>query len=221
MYRVQCTIKVFLLFFVFYTLFFTLYTSPVHAQENKISEARINPASPLYFLKAVQEVIELRFADSAPKKALRELEFANRRISEVKSLMATSRQDLIEPTLNQYLFYLGEMLGAANLDDRSLAEKITRDMISHMNFLQQANTGVSDPRANRSIRATITSLSKWDLQLIDRLNKSKNAVLSQKIIDSRLTACGFLAKEASNSALNEVERAVFSERAEICPTQKL
>lgn len=198
-----------------------LLITPVYSQEDGIREAQINPASPLYFLKSVREVLELKFAGTTQMKAIRELEFANRRISEVKSLIHTSRQDLIEPTLNQYLFYLGELLGAADLNDAGFAARMSGDAVAHMNFLQTTHNQVSDTRAQRSIRATVNSLTRWDLQLIDRLDKSKNASISQTIIVSRLSGCSFFVKEASDSALNEVARAVFSERAETCPTQKL
>ncbi len=196
------------------------YTIPVYGQENNIGEARINAASPLYFLQSFREILELKFAKTTDAKAMRELEFANRRLKEVNSLAKSSRQDLIEPTLEAYLAGLEQLIGHANVSDESPARRLSSEIKNHMNFLQNVYNLVSEPRARMSIRATINNLSLWELQLIDRLNSSKQPVIAEEIMNSKISACNFLSKEASDSALNEVERVILSERAIKCLTPK-
>jgi len=208
-----------LISFVFlYPIPYTLY--PIFAQEDNIGASRISPASPLYFLKSVREILELKFAGTTNIKTLRQIEFATRRIREVKSLVKTSRQDLIEPTLEKYLFHLGELLGIVDLKDPGFVTEVSGNVTAHMNVLQAVYGQVSDRRALMSIRATINSLSKWDQELIDRLNLAKKESAAKQLSISKLFGCNFLAKEASSSGLNEVERVVLLERAQKCSNPK-
>ncbi len=197
-------------------LVFSFYIFPAYARADDIRESRINAASPLYFLKSIREILELKFATTSNAKAIRQLEFATRRIREVKSLSYTSHQDLIEPTLIMYLSHLQELTGKANLGDQILASQITEAVKAHMSLLQGVYNQVTDPRAKRSIRATIYSLSQWENKLISRLNSLNKYPLAQALTTSKLSSCQFLSKEASSSALNEVERAILAERAKMC-----
>ena len=202
------------LFFILYSLFLLL--PSVHAQVSDIGEARINAASPFYFLQSVREILEYKFAKTTDVKANLELKFANRRLAEVNSLAKSSDQSLIEPTLIAYLVDLDQLIGHANIRDETPARNLSNEIKLHMSFLQNIYGIVSDPRAIMSIRATINNLSLWDLRLIDGLNSAKQSAIAEEIIDSRLSACSFLSKEASDSALNGVERAILSERANKC-----
>ncbi len=205
--------KILVLFFILYSLFFI---PSVFAEEDTIGQSQITPASPLYFLKSIRENLELRFAGTKRVRSIRELEFATRRIREVKSLVSTNRQDLIEPTLYQYLFHLEKFIGVADLENQDFASSAIKNITEQMNILQAIYIRVSDKRALMSIRATINSLAKLDLKLIDSLNLAKKPLLAREISLSRLSACSFLGKEASSSALNEVEKAVFAKRANEC-----
>ncbi|MDD5147580.1 MAG: DUF5667 domain-containing protein [Candidatus Daviesbacteria bacterium] len=205
--------------FLLFTFYFLLIT-PSYAQEDDIGQSQITPASPLYFLKSVREILELKFAGTTHVRAIREFEFATRRIREVKGLVKTSRQDLIEPTLYRYLFHLEEFIGIANFKDPDFASQVSKNIAGQMNVLQTVYTHVSDKRALMSIRATINSLSKWDLKLIDKFNLAEKPLLAEQIVASRLSACNFLSHEASSSALNEVEKVVLLERAQQCLTPK-
>ncbi len=196
------------------------YVIPVYGQGSDMGEARINAASPLYFLQSIREILEYKFAKTTDVKAGLELKFANRRLAEVNSLAKSSRQDLIEPTLIAYMADLEQLIGHANIRDEAPARNLSNEIKLHMSFLQNIYGSVSETRARMSIRATINNLSLWDLRLIDGLNSSKQSVIAQEIMDSKLSACTFLAKEASDSALNEVERAVLSERANKCRNLK-
>lgn len=211
-----------------YTIFFLvllitfnfLLITPAYAQGDPIGESKITPASPLYFLKAVREILELKFAATTHTKALRQLEFATRRIREVKSLVKTPRQDLIEPTLYKYLSNMQELTGLVNLKDNDSAAQVIDAAGLHMTILQAVYDQVSDLRVRMSIRATVNKLSEWEQQLIGRLDLIKQPLLIQKTTALKLSGCNFLAREASSSALNEVERVVLLERAQKCLISK-
>lgn len=189
--------------------------SPVFAAET-ITPARISPSSPLYFLKSVREILELKFAPTTHIRSLRELEFANRRIREVKSLVNTPGEDLIQPTLEKYWSGLGQLIGISDLRDENQAAEVTRSINLHMNLLQEIFSQVSSVQAKRSIRATVFRLSGWDERLISKLSAGKHFTFVQEVINSKSSACSFLAQEASSSALNETERIVSEERAKTC-----
>ena len=203
------------------TLSFTLAVlfsscNSAYAQADNIGQSQISPASPLYFLKAVREILELKFAVTINVKVIRQLEFATRRLREVKSLSLTSHQDLIEPTLEQYWSNLKHPIDIVTIREESLDDKVSTGLIIGMDFLQRVYDQVSNPRARMSIRSTIHKLSELDQQLIDELNKSSRSRFSQKVLESKLSACNFLAKVASSSALGQVEKAVFQERSQKC-----
>ncbi|MFH1536265.1 MAG: DUF5667 domain-containing protein [Patescibacteria group bacterium] len=167
-----------------------------------IGSSRINPSSPLYFLKGVREILELKFAGTTKVRALRQLEFATRRIREVKSLGNTSRQDLIEPTLERYAWHLQELKGIVHPKDIAMVNKVNEQITFQLNALQEVFKVASDPKAKRSIRLAVFRIS-------------------EKFAASRPAACNFLSKEASSSALNEVEKVVLKERTDKCYNLKL
>lgn len=201
----------------------SLFIIPALAQDDNIEESRITPASPLYFLKSVREILELKFAGTTHVRAYRQLEFATRRLREVNSLAQTSEEGLIEPTLVRYLSHLQEFAGIANLYDQTRAGEVTETATEHMNALQGVYSRLSDPRARMSTRVAVNKLSEQQQQFIDKLNSLNKYPLAEKLLVSKLSACNFLSKEASfsapiesGSALNEVERAVWFERAKKC-----
>lgn len=190
-----------------------MYIPPVFAQDINYGQSKINPSSPLYFLKATREVLELKLAGTTHIKALRQFEFSIRRIREVNSLAGSPRQDLIEPTLVRYLFHLGEYLNILNLKDAFIAEQAVTQVSRQMNVLQTIYYQVSDPRAQMAIRTTVYRLTQHDQALIKRFNE---LLIPNQIMDTKIAGCQFLSREASVSALNEVERTVLSERAQKC-----
>lgn len=211
-YRLQVVGYSFLAFVLLSTVHCTLY--PVYAAD--LGQSRINPASPLYFLKGVREILEIKFAGTTRVKALRQLEFSTRRIREVKSLSLTNKQDLIEPTLERYMEYLREFLNIADLTDKSVISELSVILPLHMNILQTLSSQVSDLGAKRFLRVTVNRLSLWDTQLISKLTVAGQTALARDIAQSKLSGCNFLSKEASGSALNEVEKGVYVERAKKC-----
>ncbi len=207
--------KTFKFLLVLFTFYFLLLTFPVYAHGAGSGRFIITPASPLYFLTSIREILELKFAKATSDRADRELEFANRRISEVNSLTNTPREDLIGPTLERYWAGLSELKGIIGLKDEDTAARITDLATRHMNDLQTAYGQVSDPGARRSIRAAIFRLSGWDQALIDKFILLKLPV-PEGVKAGKLKGCGFLSQAAGSSALNSVERVTLQVRVTEC-----
>ncbi|MDO8573779.1 MAG: DUF5667 domain-containing protein, partial [Candidatus Daviesbacteria bacterium] len=171
------------------------------------------PASPLYFLKSVREILELRSADNLDIKARLQLQFANRRIREMRSLIGTSHEDLIEPALTRYAAHLQEFTNIANFSDKGLKTKIAEITTEHMKILQVIYGTVSEQRAKRSIRVAVHKLSQWDNILMNKIDPIYDSWFTEQITLSKLSGCDFLSGEASSSAITETERWVLSQRA--------
>lgn len=186
------------------------------AQENNIGQSIIHPAHPLYFLKTVREIIELKLVGTAHVRGLRHLEFATRRIREVNSLIRVNRPELIPPNLEKYWLSLNQMIGLLNFKDQSLANQVLDGIISHLITLQRAYHQTDHPQAKMAIRTAMNRVSEWNVKLWDRLTLDDQIKLSSKLSTSQKLACDFLSQQASLSALNEVERVVLLDRAEIC-----
>lgn len=185
------------------------------AKENDIGYSKIHPASPLYFLKSVREILELKF--SKPDQiGLKYFEFAQRRIREVKSLISVNRPDLIPPTLEKYSANLNKTLGPFNFQDEALSNEVINNVGMHIVKLEEIYHQTQNPKAKIALRLAIYRISLWNEQLLERLNSKAKDVLSLKINDNQTFICNFLSKEASSSALNQTERVVLIERAQKC-----
>lgn len=171
----------------------------VLAQDVDIGQSLIHPAHPLYFLKTIRENLEMHFAQTTNIKFLRQLEFATRRLREVKSLILTNHQDLIEPTLERYRSHLNN-LPDKDISDASYAVKIRDSLIIHLETLKRIYNQISHKRGKMAIRSVIS-------RIVHRIDIPDYA---------KLPACNFLQQEATSSALNEVERVVLLERAQKC-----
>lgn len=193
-----------------------VFISTVFAGDSGIGKSQISPASPLYFLKSVRETLEMKFAGNAQIKAIHELEFANRRIREVNSLAQTPQENLIQPTLEKYWSGLQRFKNMANLKDGEMLERVNNRLMLHMEALQQLYPQLSDLKAKRSVRTTIYKLAAWQEQLIDELILFGRPEMARAVINSGLSGCSLLSKEASSSAFNEVEKGVLAERSGRC-----
>lgn len=172
--------------------------STVYAME-EIGQSRLHPAHPLYFLKTVRENLELKFAGTTKVVYIRRLEFATRRLREVKSLIGVGNFELIVPTLENYLFQINT-LPDKGMQEREVLKMIGDNLSIHLKVLQKIYTEAENPRAKMAIRSTIN-------RIIERADLP---------ISARMPVCNFMEREASSSALNEVERAVLLQRAEKC-----
>lgn len=170
-----------------------------YAQSSDIGKSQIHPAHPFYFLKAVRENIEMHFAQTPNVKMLRQLEFATRRIREVKSLVTKNREDLIPPTMERYWFHMNTVL-QYRPREVWLTLLLNYTISTHQNALEELYEKIGDRRAKMSIRTAI-------FRILDG---------SDIPAEERVKRCEFLSKEATSSALTEVERAILRSRAEKC-----
>ena len=200
---------------IFLTFCNTTLALSVDQIDNYVGQSIIHPAHPLYFLKAVRENLELKFSTNPKQKFIRKIEFLTRRIREVKSLIYYKRQDLIEPNLEKYAAILDEIVGM-DTQKRDQVNMAQNEVSNHLLILLKLYPQIEDKRAKISFRRTISKVSQWNINLADRLNYGGYTDLAVNQIKLNSPACEFLKKEASSSALNDVERVVFSERASKC-----
>lgn len=171
---------------------------PAHAQGSDIGYSRLHPASPFYFLKAIRENLEIRFAGTPRTRMLRELEFATRRLREARTLLSES-QDLIQPTLERYMASLNSLPDKHQEKDE-LGLTIQEALNIHLKVLEEIYPQASNTKAKMAIRSVMS-------RIIQRADVPSFA---------KLPVCVLFSKEASASALNEVERVVLAERAKMC-----
>lgn len=165
----------------------------------EIGQSRIHPAHPLYFLKTIRENLELKFAGTPRTILLRKLEFATRRLREVKSLIAVGNFELIIPTLGKYSSIIGS-LPDRGIEDQKLVSIIETNLSNHLEVLQLIYSQTEDKKAKMSIRAAINRIT----------------LRSDLTPATRFLGCEFLSKEASSSALNDVEKEIILQRARKC-----
>lgn len=172
--------------------------STAYAME-EIGQSRIHPAHPLYFLKTVRENLELKFAGTTKVVYIRRLEFATRRLREVKSLIGVGRFELIISALENYLSQINA-LPDKGMQEKDILKMIGDNLSIHLEVLQALYSQIETPRAKMAIRAAINRImQREDLP-----------------IPARENICNFMEKEASSSALNEVEKAVLLQRVKKC-----
>lgn len=183
----------------FYSLLFLGSCNIALAQDNDIGQSKIHPAHPFYFLKAIRENFEMYFAQTPNVKMIRQLEFATRRLREVKTLIDKNRQDLIEPTLERYWFHMKTVI-----EYRPREEWLTRllnyTIATHLNVLELVYEKIDEKRAKMSIRTQIYRILK-------------NSDITG---EPRLAGCDYLSKEATSAALTEVEREILKGRLQNC-----
>lgn len=175
-----------------------LLATPVFAQD--IGSSRLSPENPLYFLKAVREKLEMQFAGTEKVRVLRRLEFAQRRLREVNSLIAVYREDLVAPNMEKFLLEL-TLFGL--IKDQSLHEVISDSLGYYMQVLVALYGDLTDPKARLGVRSAIYRLAL-------------TAQIYPPQVSKFTLGCDLLTKEASSSALNESERQILKERGEKC-----
>lgn len=176
-----------------------LLVTPVYALDNDIGYSKIHPASPLYFLKGVREVLELKFAGTTRIKMLRQLEFATRRLREARTLIRDHNEELVPATLERYIAQFNELTDQHAQNDE-VGIRIKESLAVHLNVLEQIYSQTSSLKSKMFIRSSLNRL----IQRADVANPSKVPI------------CQLFANEASSSALNQTEQTVLSERVEKC-----
>lgn len=183
-----------------------------------IGKSLIDPTSPLYFLKTAKEYIENKFfaPTTDASKVVRQMEFAQRRLREVNSLISGKRQDLVVPLMEQYRNYLNLVVKIAP-DKENIMSSIAEIQARHLDVLMRLYDQVGEPAAKRAIRVAILDVQESNRNILEKnVTGPTKAELQTKISPRQKMACDFLSREASSSALNDTERFYFSTKAKEC-----
>ncbi|MBI4036602.1 hypothetical protein HY386_01865 [Candidatus Daviesbacteria bacterium] len=181
----------------------------------EIGESLIYPSSPLYFLKGIRERIELMLSSNNKAKAQRELEFAQRRLREVRALIKHQRQDLIDSTLERYKASLNEAR-SLSAPDSSLQLPVGEAISRHLDVLQRVHDQVGNPRAKQAIRAALERGMEHLQTMQKRLDLVQQQELIRKTALRQALACNLLAREASNSGLTDTDRVYLTQKVKDC-----
>lgn len=181
----------------------------------EIGESLIAPNSPLYFLKAIRERIEEKIASSREAKSITQVEFAHRRIRELRALVKSNNQDLIPPVMERYKAHIKEAEGIASFDDE-LAVRVGEAVSRHLDVLQRVYDQVGNPRAKAAIRSAIEKAEEHNRLLTAKLDLVYQQQLIRKVALRQALACRFFEREASSSALNDTEREYMRQKVGIC-----
>lgn len=168
------------------------------AFENDIGFSKLDPSSPIYFLKVIRENLEMKTAVTERVKLLRYLEFATRRLREARTLIGKDIS-LISPTLEKYSYFL-KLLPEKGLTDGEVTTRIKESLIIHIETLEQMYIQLPDLSAKMAVLATLN-------KIVGRIDIPNYA---------RLPVCNLFSKEATSSALNQTEQFVLSARAKSC-----
>lgn len=178
------------------------YSAQMNPTGNDIGVSKITPASAIYFLKTIREAIEFKLALTPRVKALRELEFATRRLREVKSLISLNHQDLIQETLERYYAHL-QYMSELGVQDSEIETRLKESLTIHLEVLEQIYPQLTDKSARLAVRSAVN-------RIVQKRDLSPFALIP---------ACNFLSKEATSSGINQSEQAILAERAETCRLQ--
>lgn len=180
-----------------------------------LGQSLIHPASPLYFLKAIRERIEMFLDSSREAKSMRQVEFAQRRLREVASLVRVKRQDLIPPALEQYKLHLKSADQAAGVDEE-LKVRIGEAISRHLDTLQRVYDMVGNPSAKAAIRSAIERGGEQNAAVLQDLGIESQQKLIRKVAGRQAFACKFLLREATSSGLNDSEKESLRQRVRNC-----
>lgn len=180
-----------------------------------IGESLIHPASPLYFLKTIRERIEAALTTTQEAKVMREVEFALRRLRETNALVKVKKQDLMDSTLEKYKFHLSRAFSLAR-DSEDLQVKVGEATSQHLDVLQRVYNQVGNPRAKQAVRAALERAEEHNRLLLQKLSLVKQQQLIKAVALRQAFACKFLAREATASGLNDVEREVLHQKVKEC-----
>lgn len=182
----------------------------------EVGEPLIKPTSPFYFIKIIREQFEEKFGSSERKdKVTRQLEFSQRRLREVNSLIKGNRQDLIEVFMQRYRENITSALLFTGPED-SLKAVVAGALARHLDVLARSYDQVGDPKAKRAIRASFIFAHEKSSGSLAGLKGEDKKDLESKIDNRLVVGCKFLIREASSAALTETESLLLQEKASSC-----
>jgi hypothetical protein len=180
-----------------------------------LGESLIHPASPLYFLKAIREKVEVLLGGSSETKSMRQVEFAQRRLREVSSLVKAKRQDLIPATIEEYKAHLKNAEDFA-MGNEELQVTVGEATSRHLEVLQRVYDMVGNPNAKAAIRGAIERAGEQNTALLENLSTENQQKLIRKTAQREAFACKFLMREATSAGLNDTEKLSLGQRVNKC-----
>mgnify|MGYP000243218868 CR=1 FL=1 len=115
----------------------------VSIKELEISEPKILPDNPFYFLKNWQRAIRLFFAFSESKKTELRLKFANERLVEMKKLIDLGKDPrFLEKTLNEFQKEVEKISKESGENLKKFSEKLVHQQILHQKILEKLESQV-------------------------------------------------------------------------------
>jgi len=115
----------------------------VSAQDLGISEPKLLPDNPFYFLKNWGREVRLFFAFNKVKKAELRLKFANEKLIEVKKLVELKKNPkLIEKTVIDFQNEIAKISEESGENLKQFSEKLIHQEILHQKILQRLETQV-------------------------------------------------------------------------------
>lgn len=184
------------------------------------AQARISPSSPLFFLKAVRENIELSLALTKQVRRIRTLEFAGRRLREVNSLIGTPDEPLIESSLLHYRKLTGD-LDKLTTSGEDLKVWAAEGEGEHLNTLLDDYPKISDRNAKGSVLATIEVLESHNRALAGTIKDSiQKRELIDRIATSQARTCNFYAQRLKDGNLNDVNKTILAKLLGKCNKAK-
>ena len=209
--KLKLSIMIFALSMILASLFMI---QPVFASQG--NQKILDQSNPFYFIKGFMESIELKLSKDNNQRIVRYWEFAEARMAEAKSLAGKNRADLIPPALEKYAKQLDKIAGLINVGDLNFKIMVVNGVGRNINTLISLQNNVTNPKAHVSIRAALSRLVDWNLQVLVQLNKETKVNLGSKIKENESALCNYLITEASSSALNTTEKFVITNRAQNC-----
>lgn len=186
----------------------------------EVGDSLVSPSSPLFFLKALREKIELYFVPNHLVQSQRELEFAVRRLREVKTLIEENREDLIEVTLQKYRNHL-DQVNKVGGGTAGLRVDLGSSAARHMYILQSLYYNTSNEAAKRAIRTSIGRILEYNWLLLEneKLPIAEYDQLVENVALRQIAGCQFLNEESNNTSINQSERAILKEYVQDCRTK--
>jgi hypothetical protein len=125
----------------------------VSAQDLGISEPKVLPDSPFYFLKNWRRAIGLFFAFNPARRAELRLKIANEKLMEAKKLAEMKKNPkLMEKALNEFQNEIGKISQESGENLKQFSEKLIHQQILHQKILQKLETQVP-PEVYEKIKA--------------------------------------------------------------------
>lgn len=183
----------------FFAFFMLSFCNSAYALEENVGIAKIDPSSPIFFLKTLREELELKFALPPRTKILRHLEFATRRLRESKALVGSQNEDLIQASLERYGVSFNKVLTFRPRDE-GLTLLINHVIGVHVLEFEGMYKQLKSPKAKIALRSQVYYLIQ-------------NSDVSPP---TRIFGCSFLLKESSSSALTQTEQVILKMRADKC-----